>query len=524
MIVDDEILVRVGLRSTISWHEHGFVVVADAGSGEEAIEKFNHTDPDIMIVDIRMPGMDGIELIKILKTKKPGLKTIILTNYDDFEYARQAMKLGVNEYLLKTTLDNQTILPVLKKFQKEIQEENRQTLEFKEMQKQAALGFSLMRKYFGEQLVSGKISPQEMKGYLKELNLDWEGNLLQLVLLKSKNPKKQLLSTAVKPVGLLEEITNKIPSTLVWEDVSGFEWLVIYSIKPKDVDYYSRQVIPFNIRQVQTCFKQYLRLTTLAVFSRTFKEIQQIPEEFNKLRKYAEYRVFWPEKEMLFPRDIPSAGAGRYPLKITEKIENLIYDRNQNEVEATLNVIFEKVIKSCSPELLNQVCLELLGMLYRFLGEFNLSLHDVFDPEEQIVDFINRFASVREIKDWFLQKINFLIQQIAQADSNQKYSFAVQKAISYIKAHYQEDIKLSLLARQVGLSKNHLCTLFRRETGFRFVDFLHQVRIDRACQLLLTTGLRVSEIAACVGYRDAKYFSKVFQKYKNISPSEYRRK
>ena len=117
MIVDDEILVRVGLRSTISWEEFGFALTADAANGMQAIEKFATADPDILITDIRMPGMDGIELIKILKERKTQLKTIILTNYDNFDYAKQALELGADEYLLKTALDNQTLLPILKRIE-----------------------------------------------------------------------------------------------------------------------------------------------------------------------------------------------------------------------------------------------------------------------------------------------------------------------------------------------------------------------------------------------------------------------
>ena len=187
MIVDDELLVRIGLRSTISWQKYGFTIVADAANGQEAISKFDTTDPDILITDIRMPGMDGIELIKILKKKKPKLKTIILTNYDDFAYTQEALKLGADEYLLKSTLDNQTLLPILKRLWSKVQQESVEDQRLEKLQKQALLGLFLLKKHFVESLINDELDEQVYHDFLQDLGLDWQDNNWQLIVMKGEN-------------------------------------------------------------------------------------------------------------------------------------------------------------------------------------------------------------------------------------------------------------------------------------------------------------------------------------------------
>jgi two-component system response regulator YesN len=260
MIVDDEILVRIGLRSTIHWEDFGFTVTADAANGIQAIEKFAGADPDILITDIRMPGMDGIELIKTLKKKKPQLKIIILTNYDNFEYAQQALAVGADDYLLKTTLDNQTIFPVLQKLQTLIHRETEHSLEYQDLQQKALIGLAYLKKHFAESLLQGKISSDEWSKYLKELNLKWENNLFQLVLVKNKTIKENLPQTNQQPLQFVEQIVEKIHDALVWELPGTLGWVIIYNFSPEEESNYSKQVIPFNIRQVTKIFRPVVRL------------------------------------------------------------------------------------------------------------------------------------------------------------------------------------------------------------------------------------------------------------------------
>jgi two-component system response regulator YesN len=536
MIVDDEILVRVGLRSTISWEEFGFTVAADAANGAQALEKFAVADPDILITDIRMPGIDGIELIKILKEKKPKLRTVILTNYDNFEYAKQALELGADEYLLKTDLDNQTLLPKLQKLQADINREQEQNLQFQQLQEKALRGLAYQKKHFAERLLLGKLAMEEYLNFIKELNLKWEGHFLQLALIKGKSHRIDLAlieapavssSSMAPPVAkpalqLIEELVEKLNGALVWESHRSLEWVIIYNYPSEEEAVYYKQVIPFNIRQIKSCLKQYMQIPTVAVFGKPISDMRQLPEAWLKLQRMSEYRYFWPDKELIFSEDIPLLLPETSPLGISEQNLNQFIRRGEAaKVESVLDEIFEKTLESLAPELLRQVWRELLSEIYLLSREFELRLTDLLSSEEQERNYLDNFHSIPEIKIWLLEKFKRLMEQIQSRDAK-TYSFPIRQAIAYLEENYPQNITLDALSGHVGLSKNHLCTLFRMETGENFVDYLHRIRIERAQELLKNTDLRISEVGLRVGYQDAKYFTKVFQKYQNCTPSEYR--
>ncbi|MCL6590917.1 MAG: response regulator [Firmicutes bacterium] len=530
MIVDDEILVRIGLRSTISWEEFGFTVVADAANGAQALEKFGAADPDILITDIRMPGIDGIELIKKLKEKKPQLRTVILTNYDNFEYAKQALELGADEYLLKTDLDNQSLLPKLQKLQAVIIREKEQNLQYQELQQKALRGIAYQKKHLAEGLLSGKLTAEECQSLIQELNLKWEDRLYQLVMVKGKISKKTpaaangmsgSLSSAAS-LQLIEELAEKINGALVWEAPEPLKWGIIYNYSPTEETEYYKQAIPFNIRQVKSCLKQYLQISTVAVFGKPTGDIGQLPEVWRKLQQMSEYRFFWPEKELIFGEDIPALLPETARIRISEQNLHQFIRRGETaKVEAVLAEIFDKILHSLDPELLHQVWRELLSEIFLLSREYDLRVIDFLSPEEQDQHCLENFNSIPEIENWFQEKFHLLMARISQRNAR-TYSFPIRQAIAYLEENYAHNITLEALSGHVGLSKNHLCTLFRSETGENFVDYLHRIRIGRAQELLRNTDLRVSEVGLRVGYQDAKYFTKVFQKYLNCTPSEYR--
>lgn len=522
MIVDDELLVRIGLRSTIAWQESGFTIVADAANGQQAMQKFAATDPDILITDIRMPGMDGIKLIKTLKKQKPKLKTVILTNYDDFAYTKEALKLGADEYVLKSTLDSQTLLPILERLWREVQQESAEDQKLQKLQKQASLGLFLLKTHFVESLISNELAEERYQEFLRDLTLDWHEHHWQLILLKGKRENADSPASTVRPLNLIEEITDKVGALVAEETVSG-EWILIYSFPSSEASYYQRQVVPFSIRQIQTCLRQYLQIKTTAVFGSVVSCYQQLPTEYGKIKDYMMYRFFWPEKKMIFADDIPDTKQDPYlPEYNSQNLSALLKMGDDEQVRKVLDYLFNKVLESSSPFLLRQFCQELYGEMARQCREAGLRLSELLSKGEQYPSLLENCQSIPEIKEWFagkFKKLNALIKRIGL----QNYSTPVREGLIYIRKNYRQELSLSAVAQQVGLSKNHFCTLFKAETGENFIAFLHKTRIEQACELLLHSELLIAEIADEVGYLDAKYFTKVFQKHQGCSPTTYRK-
>ncbi len=483
MIVDDELLVRVGLRSTIPWQENGFTLVADAANGQEAISKFDTTDPDILITDIRMPGMDGIELIKILKKKKPKLKTIILTNYDDFAYTQEALKLGADEYLLKSTLDNDTLLPILKRLWSKLQQESAEDEKIQKLQKQALLGFFLLKKHFAESLISGELDEQVYQKFLQDLGLNWDGNNWQLIFIKGDNQGELISRSGLRPLNLIEEISDKAGALVTDSSVPG-EWVLIYSFPRGEAGYYRKKLIPSNVWQIQACLMQYLQIKTTAVFGSVIASYKQLPIEYGKAREHMMFRFFWPEKKMIFPEDIPSEAKDHCLLESDgPDFSILIRTGNRRQIKTALTCLFHKVTEKTSPFLLHQVCQELYGEMARQCRGAGIGLSEILEEEEQYSSHLENFPSIPAIRDWFVEKFNRLITLIERTGF-MNYSTPIREALIYIKENYNnKDLNLSLVAKQVGLSKNHFCTRFKEETGQNFVDFLHKTRCEQACEL-----------------------------------------
>lgn len=523
MIVDDEMLVRVGLRSTISWEEYGFTIVADAANGQEAIQKFAAADPDILITDIRMPGMDGIELSKILKKKKPKLKTVILTNYDDFSYTQEALKLGADEYLLKSTLDNHTLLPILERLWSKVQQESVENQKLQKLEKQALLGFSLLKKHFVECLIGDELEEQVYQDFLQDLGLDWQDNNWQLIFLKGENQTVIAPRSELRPLNLIEDIADQVGALVAEGSIPG-EWILICSFPWREAGYYQRKIIPSNIRQIQACLRQYLQIKTTAVFSPVLTSYKQLPAEYGKAREYMLYRFFWPEKKMIFPEDIPGENQEYCLLDSNDPhLSVLIRMGNQEQITKVLKGLFNKVTERTSPFLLRQFCQELYGEIARWCREAGIPLSEILEGDEQYSSHLENFQSISAIKDWFVAKFDKLVSIIKSAGLI-NYSAPIREALIYIKENYHnKELNLSLVASQVGLSKNHFCTCFKEETGNNFVDYLHKTRCEQAREMLVHSELLISEIAEDVGYIDPKYFTKIFQRQTGYSPTRYRK-
>ena len=226
---------------------------------------------------------------------------------------------------------------------------------------------------------------------------------------------------------------------------------------------------------------------------------------------------------MIFPEDIPCATQDHYlPESNDQNLSALIRMGDREQVRKVLDCLFNKVIKNTSPFLLRQFCQELYGEMARQCREAGIRLSEILKEKEQYPSHLENYQSISEIKDWFEEKFNQLIAMI-KSIGLKDYSAPIREALICIKKNYNKELNLSSVAHQVGLSKNHFCTLFKEETGNNFVDFLHKTRIEQAREMLLNSEMLISEISEIVGYIDSKYFTKVFHKYMNCSPTAYRK-
>jgi two-component system response regulator YesN len=388
LIVDDEILVRIGIKSSIDWDEQGFQYVGDAADGEKAFELIKRTVPDIVLTDILMPNMNGLELIEKIKQCYPLIKIIVLSSHNDYEYVRNAMKLGVEDYILKTSMKPSELLTILKETAKKI----------------ALSREGLINKY------AEPVQDDSRKAALIRLLLE-----------------EPLNDHRLKQVADSLQLKNR-----------NHHYLLLLKIHHYDAD-----------KMDQASEYTFMNLA------------------IGYMNKWMDGHILrYKENEYMV---IMSSG-----------------DEDVNKTENELFILGEDTIVAVK----------------RFL---NLSIS---------IGFSNSFGHLSGMKTAYEQAEGSLRRG--------SYRNEVQKLIDYMLIHYNENISLKRAAEYVNMSEGYLSFVFKKETKKNFIEFITQIRIDKAVEYLRNTDLPSYIIAEKVGYVNINYFGRIFKKVMGMNPSQYR--
>ncbi len=502
LIVDDEYLVRVGLKTTIDWQEHGFEIVGEAANGKEAIALFEKTDPDILLTDIKMPAMDGIELIEILKARKPSLHIVILSNHSDFAYAQKAMKLGVKDYLLKSDLNQRNILQTLQRVVLSMA----QAQEIPQRKEESPL-----RDYLREYLLAAKegqtsLAPayalphQQMAAILcrcdtKDLPIQsqpmfyrfsqsmlgalWHGNILA-----SAQKGSVLLAALLVPLAPEDDFTRLI---------------------------HKAKLATNNIRQ-------YYNINFQTGISQPGAS-QQLALLLGQASQACQTCFYTQEAFCLYqnsPHKIKRVQVDQ------KSIMEFITDDSFKPLEAYISSIFTTLATIQSHTVTEAAFIDLLSCARQLVVRYPFLEEHFHSNGKLSYTKIDGFESISACRCFVIE----LFSTIFLLLSGQKNSYppAIGQVLDYIHNHYQKNIALSDAAERVCLSNSHLSQLFKQETGINFTRYLTDYRIEKAKELFKTTHLHIYQVAEQVGIPNPYYFSKVFKDSTGLSCKAYRNK
>jgi len=511
VIVDDELLVRIGLKSTINWKEHGFNLVGEAKNSQEALEICRKLEPDIILTDIEMPGVNGLELIAALKEEIPPFIPIILTHHEDFHFAKQAISLGVIDYILKTNLTPARLLEVLEKAR------SQQTSK-------------AVRQVKRDDEVKSSISPSIQKAFTDfcQREIDCEGKL---------SPYKLVVSTVQ-----LQKIINQkqIPQDRIFEmfiqlseqNVSQSPAPVFYEKKGSRILYIFLFDSMAELESMYSSVENLMRkiLSTAVKFMGDFITSgvsKQRSEEmgFRELLREAleaEDRAFFssPPIHLYSPR--------HDSVYIDDKIrfdpEDLLIKLETGRKEALikdLDLMFEKAKWIGQYSLVKKMFTQLIDLFADYTTTINNSenLSNRIRNAYKAIDELGDFPSIA----WYLTDLCSTIMDTQNSHRELEISHIIQQSQKYIDSHFRDNISLSNIAAQVEISKNYLSFLFKEELGINFTHYLTQVRIEKAKDLLSKTNKKIYEIADEVGFDSPYYFSKVFRERTGITCKDFRR-
>lgn len=512
MIVDDEILAVEDLQNLIPWERHGFEIIATATSSQKALDLYQKHHPRILFVDIRMPVMDGLEFSRRVMAEGQPVKIILLTSYKDFDYAKQALEIGVASYLLKHDINEASLLRELHKVKAELQNESRQN--------------SILRQQFlRKTLLRGEA--WEEKGCFSGFNLPklTQANLGLLLITADNNYFEEFkVPHNLSPVGILDPENLELPEGIVWMegvDLDDSKSIVIAGLKRTNSHLEERDRLYQLTLHWQRVLKKIGQGSYSMVIPGTCAGFEGIGPLYQKAIQASEYLIFLGREKILFTDDLP-AQAGRESPKpgiVLKKVPQMLHEANYQGIQETVRELFSQILSPWDPAGLRTICNELLYCLEHYRQEHDLpTFRELF--KQARLGMLGLY-SVTELQSWFAEQFRLVIQQI-QNLKLANFSKKVQQALQYIHQYYPQDISVDTVAEVLGISGVYLSQIFKKETGQTFLEYLTEYRIQVAKGLLERGDYKIYEVAAMVGYKTSQYFSQVFRKVTGMVPANCR--
>lgn len=530
VIVDDETLVRVGLKSILNWEEEGYEIVGEENNGLNGLKLIKRTNPDIVITDIKMPGMDGIEMMqKALKFNKK-LKFIVLSNYGEFHLVRQAMKLGARDYLLKLEIKPEVLTKVLSNIKDEILNE----LNLKDknifIENQISENKSVLRGEFFKDLISNILTDaHQIDKRARNLGIELREREFACAFIKVNYEKisenysykdMKLLDTSI--LNILEEISNEFFRSYAFKWEYG-EYVIVLSDK-KGIKRETFRKKSYDMAEVLIqMLKNYVNVATSVGISNLHPGYKNLSEAYAESKKAIEQIFYHGYGSVIYYSDLSQYSKESYFDLCKYKI-HLLKSIEVCDISAVKNIFSDILLafqnKRISKENAYDICCQLAYLTNLSLGE----QWDLFKGASQVDN--NIFESIRELKtydeiiNWIRNFEKDLCKFLTKV-KNQHEHYLIAEAKRFIHENYMNNIGLNEVAEHLNLSPKYFSNFFKKNTGVNFSDYVTQIRMTVAKKLLKETNYKIYEIANLVGYENAFYFSKIFKKNFGVTPKEF---
>ena len=538
-LAEDEVIVRETIKRMIPWEELGFELVGEAADGEMALPLLIRQKPDLLITDIKMPFMDGLTLAKLAKKELPELKIVILSGYDDFNYAKQAISIGVEDYLLKPITKN-ALIERLSEIRSRYEHEKTQKEYYEKFQREMQAYEKNSSRDFFEALVCGSMDMMEVYKKAEKLGLDIVAEAYNILIFTMNSEedfsgqKEGYSEWEAESLEMLEEFFSGHPSAMLFRS-NIFSYGVLLKGQKESI----KEITKECVGKIQGILKrkESKREWFLAVgqpverLSQIKKSYHTASRAFSQRYLYVENILYYDEMEMMEHRSGQADTNDNAYLKkvdvnalnpaILQKfLSNGIQEETENFVKDYFYAIGQEPMESLVFR--NYVILNVRFSVITFLKGLGCDTEGM-EPEntEEILA-----ESGKNIESAIAYAEKMVSQAITIRDQNSgnKNRSILKTAVDFIESHYmEEEISLNTVANVANVSANHFSALFSQNMGQTFIEYLTSLRMNKAKELLRCTGMRSSEIAGEIGYKDAHYFSYLFKKTQGMTPSDYRK-
>lgn len=538
-LAEDEVVVRETIKRMIPWEELGFELVGEAADGEMALPLLIRQQPDLLITDIKMPFMDGLTLARLAKKEIPGLKVVILSGYDDFNYAKQAIGIGVEDYLLKPITKN-ALIERLSEIRSRYEHEKTQKEYYEKFQREMQAYEKNSSRDFFEALVDGSMDMMEVYKRAEKLGLDIVAEAYNVLIFTMNcdedfsGQRDEYSSWEAESLELLENFFAGHSSAMLFRS-NIFSYGVLLKGQRETIEENTRACVD-EIRKILS--RQDGRREWFLAVGQSVDRLSQIQKSYHTASRafsqrylYDENILYYDEMEtMEHPGGQAETEDNAYlqkvdvnalnPAILQKFLSNGLQEETENFVKDYFYAIGQEPMESLVFR--NYVILNVRFSVISFIKGLGCDTNEMesADTEEVLAESgKNMESAIAYAKKMISQAI-----EIRDQNSGNKNRSILKTAVDFIDSHYMdEEISLNTVANVANVSSNHFSALFSQNMGQTFIEYLTTLRMNKAKELLRCTGMRSSEIAGEIGYKDAHYFSYLFKKTQGMTPSDYRK-
>ena len=533
-LAEDEVIVRETIKRMIPWEDLGFELVGEAADGEMALPLLLRQKPDLLITDIKMPFMDGLTLAKVAKKEIPGLKVVILSGYDDFNYAKQAINIGVEDYLLKPITKN-ALIERLTEIRSRYEHEKTQKEYYEKFHREMQAYEKNSSRDFFEALVSGSMDMMEIYRRSEKLGLDIVAEAYNVLIFTMNceedfsGQREGYSEWEAESLELLEEFFSENTSAMLFR-CNIFSYGVLIKGQKETIEENTRSCVS-EIQRILDRKEQKRQWFVAA--GEPVERLSQIQKSYYSASRAFSQRYLYDENILYYDEM-----ASMEKKNVTEDDSTYLQKVDVNALNPVIlqkflsNGLLENFVKDYfyaigqepleSLVFRNYVTLNVRFSVMSFLKEIGCDTRTL--EQEDTEDVLSESSKSLENAIAYAKKI--ISQAIALRDQNSgnKNRSILKTAVDFIDSHYmEEDMSLNKAANAANVSANHFSALFSQNMGQTFIEYLTNLRMNKAKEYLRCTSMRSSEIAGEIGYKDAHYFSYLFKKTQGMTPSDYRK-
>lgn len=536
-LAEDEVIVRETIKRMIPWENLGFELVGEAADGEMALPLLIRQQPDLLITDIKMPFMDGLTLARLAKKEVPGLKVVILSGYDDFNYAKQAINIGVEDYLLKPITKN-ALIERLTEIRSRYEDEKTQREYYEKFHREMQAYEKNSSRDFFEALVSGSLDMMEVYKRAEKLGLDIVAESYNVLIFTMNcnedfsGQREGYSSWEAESLEMLEKFFTGHPFAMLFRS-NVFSYGVLIKGEKNSI----RENTRICVEEIRKIFdrKEDNKEWFVAV-GESVERLSQIQKSYHSASRAFSQRYLYDGKVLYYDemlamekKDVTNDDSeylqkvdvnALNPTILQKFLSNGLLEETENFVQDYFYAIGQEPMESVVFR--SYVILNVRFSVLSFLKELGCDTKTL-EPEDTEKILAESGRNMESIIAYAEKLVSQAIQ-LRDRNSGNKNRSILKTAVDFIDQHYmEEDMSLNKAANAANVSANHFSALFSQNMGQTFIEYLTSLRMDKAKEYLRCTGMRSSEIAGEVGYKDAHYFSYLFKKTQGMTPSDYRK-